>query len=69
MTQYNDDVKKQQEVLDKEKEQNTVKSWELKIKDGKWTEETLDHASGKRIINYNDKRKNTVEEYHGEDVE
>jgi hypothetical protein len=51
MTQYKDDVKKQREVLDKEKEQNTVKSWELRIKDGKWTEETLDHISGKRVIN------------------
>jgi len=69
MTQYKDDVEKQREVLDKEKELNTVKSWELRIKDGKWTEETIDHKSGKRIINYNDKRKNTVEEYYGEDVE
>jgi hypothetical protein len=66
MTEYSEAVEKQREVLKKEAEDNKVKSIDIRIKDGRWTESTTDYASGKRVIEFNDKRKNNIEEYHGE---
>ena len=65
MTEYSEAVEKQREVLKKEAEDNKVKSIDIRIKDGRWTESTTDYASGKRVIEFNDKRKNNIEEYHG----
>jgi hypothetical protein len=66
MTEYSEAVEKQREVLKKEAEDNKVKSIDIRIKDGRWTESTTDYASGKRVIEFNDKRKNNIEEHHGE---
>jgi len=66
MTEYSEAVEKQREVLKKEAEDNKVKSIDIRIKDGRWTESTTDYASGKRVIEFNDKRKNNIEEYHDE---
>ena len=65
MTEFYEAVEQQREVLKKEEEDNQVKSIDIRIKDGRWTESTTDYASGKRVIEFNDKRKNNVEEYHG----
>ena len=65
MTEFNEAVEQQREVLKKESEDNQVKSIDIRIKDGRWTESTTDYASGKRVIEFNDKRKNNIEEYHG----
>jgi hypothetical protein len=66
MTEYSEAVEKQREVLKKEAEDNKVKSIDIRIKEGRWTESTTDYASGKRVIEFNDKRKNNIEEHHGE---
>jgi len=65
MTEFYEAVEQQREVLKKESEDNQVKSIDIRIKDGRWTESTTDYASGKRVIEFNDKRKNNIEEYHG----
>ena len=65
MTEFYEAVEQQREVLKKEEEDNQVKSIDIRIKDGRWTESTTDYASGKRVIEFNDKRKNNIEEYHG----
>jgi len=65
MTEFYEAVEQQREVLKKEEEDNQIKSIDIRIKDGRWTESTTDYASGKRVIEFNDKRKNNVEEYHG----
>lgn len=65
MTEYNEAVEQQREVLKKEAEDSQVKSIDIRINDGKWTESTTDYVSGKRVIEFNDKRKNNVEEYYG----
>jgi len=66
MTEYSEAVEKQREVLKKEAEDNKIKSIDIRIKEGRWTESTTDYASGKRVIEFNDKRKNNIEEHHGE---
>jgi len=65
MTEFYEAVEQQREVLKKEAEDNQVKSIDIRINDGKWTESTTDYASGKRVIEFNDKRKNNIEEYYG----
>jgi hypothetical protein len=66
MTEFFEAVEQQREILKKEAEDNQVKSIDIRIKDGNWTESTTDYVSGKRITEFNDKRKKTIEEYYGE---
>ena len=70
MTQYNEAVEKQKEVLEMEKKANSVVCMDIRFKDGKWTKQTTDYADGRRVTEYRDKRKaKIVEDRYGEDVE
>lgn len=69
MTEFFEAVEQQKEILKKEAEANQVKSIDIRINDGKWTESTTDYVSGRRVIEFNDKRKKNIEEYYGEDVD
>jgi hypothetical protein len=63
MTEFYDVVEKQREILDLEKEAKRVVGIDTRYKDGLWTQQTIDYADGRRVTEYRDSRKKTVEEY------
>lgn len=63
MTEFYDVVEKQREILDLEKEAKRVVGIDTRYKDGLWTQQTTDYADGRRVTEYRDSRKKTVEEY------
>ena len=62
MTQYNKDVEQQKEMLKLEKKAKQIVCIETRYKDGLWSQQTVDYADGRRITEYRDKRKATIEE-------
>ena len=70
MTQYEEAVEKQREMLELEKQAKQIKAIDTRYKDGLWYKQTIDYANGRRVTEYRDKRRATIEEYlHGEDME
>jgi hypothetical protein len=70
MTQYEEAVEKQREILEQEKQDKQIKSIDPRFKDGLWYKQTTDYADGRRVTEYRDKRKSKiVENIYGEDVE
>ena len=70
MTQYEEAVEKQREILEQEKQAKQIKSIDTRFKDGLWYKQTTDYADGRRVTEYRDKRKSKIEEnIYGEDVE
>ena len=70
MTQYEEAVEKQREILEQEKQAKQIKSIDTRFKDGLWYKQTTDYADGRRVTEYRDKRKSKiVENIYGEDVE
>ena len=70
MTQYEEAVEKQREILEQEKQAKQIKSIDTRFKDGLWYKQTIDYADGRRVTEYRDKRRATIEENrYGEDVE
>ena len=68
MTEFNDSVEKQREVLALEKQAKQITAVDTRYKDGLWYKQTVDYADGRRITEYRDKRKATIEENrYGED--
>ena len=63
MTEFYDVVEKQKEILNLEKEAKRVVGIDTRYKDGLWTQQTTDYADGRRVTEYRDSRKKTVEEY------
>ena len=63
MTEFYDVVEKQREILDLEKEAKRVVGIDTRYKDGLWTQQTTDYADGRRVTEYRDSRKKTLEEY------
>ena len=63
MTQHNDIVEQQRQTLELEKKATQVVCLETRYKDGIWTQQTIDYADGRRVTEYRDSRKKTVEEY------
>ena len=57
MTQYKNRVEEQRKKLKQEQLDNQVTCIDCRYKDGKWTEIMTIYASGKRVTEYNDKRK------------
>ena len=57
MTQYKDKVKKRKEEIEQEKEDNSISFIEIRFKDGSWSQRTVGYGNGKRVTEYNDKRK------------
>jgi hypothetical protein len=66
MTQYNDVVELQKEILDKEQADKSVTSIDTRYENGKWIQQTIFYASGKKVTEFRDTRKKTIEEYYGE---
>ena len=70
MTQYDEVVKKQKEFLEAEKRARSIVAIDTRFKGGIWTEQTVDYADGRRVTEFNDRRKKTiVENRYGEDME
>ena len=62
MTEFYEAVEQQREILDLEKKAKQIVSIETRYKDGLWSQQTVDYADGRRITEYRDKRKATLEE-------
>jgi len=68
MTEFYDVVEKQREILELEKQAKQITAIDTRYKDGLWYKQTVDYADGRRITEYRDKRKATIEENrYGED--
>jgi hypothetical protein len=68
MTEFYDVVEKQKEILELEKQAKQITAIDTRYKDGLWYKQTVDYADGRRITEYRDKRKGTIEENrYGED--
>ena len=57
MTQYNEAVEQQREILEQEKLDNQVTALDVRYKNGKWTKIITRYGNGKEVTEYNDKRK------------
>ena len=62
MTEFYEAVEQQREILDLEKKAKQIVCIETRYKDGLWSQQTVDYADGRRITEYRDKRKATIEE-------
>ena len=70
MTQYDESVEQQRQMLELEKQAKQIVAIDTRYKDGLWYQQTVDYADGRRITEYRDSRKKTIEENrYGEDVE
>ena len=68
MTEFYDVVEKQREILELEKQAKQITAIDTRYKDGLWYKQIVDYADGRRITEYRDKRKATIEENrYGED--
>ena len=63
MTQHSDAVEQQRQMLELEKQAKQVVGIDTRYKDGLWTQQTVSYADGRRITEYRDSRKKTLEEY------
>jgi hypothetical protein len=64
MTQYDEAVEQQREILELEKKAKQIVAIDTRYKNGLWYKQTTDYADGRRITEYRDKRKATVEEHY-----
>jgi hypothetical protein len=62
MTEFYEAVEQQREILDLEKKAKQIVSIETRYKDGLWSQQTVDYADGRRVTEFRDKRKATLEE-------
>jgi|TARA_R110001632_G_scaffold23646_2_gene66849 hypothetical protein len=68
MTQHDEAVEQQKEILELEKQAKQIVCIETRYKDGLWSQQTIDYADGRRVIEFRDSRKKTIEENrYGED--
>ena len=70
MTQHDEAVEQQREILELEKQAKQIVAIDTRYKDGLWYKQTVDYADCRRVTEYRDKRRATIEENrYGEDVE
>jgi nitrogen fixation protein FixH len=70
MTEFYEAVEQQREILELEKQAKQIVAIDTRYKDGLWYKQTVDYADGRRITEYRDKRRATIEENrYGEDVD
>jgi len=63
MTQHSEAVEQQRQMLELEKQAKQVVAIDTRYKNGLWTQQTVSYADGRRITEYRDSRKKTLEEY------
>jgi|TARA_B100000900_G_C20528946_1_gene695473 hypothetical protein len=64
MTQHDEAVEKQREFLEMEKKAKSIIAIDTRFKDGLWYKQTVDYADGRRVTEYRDKRRATIEEHY-----
>ena len=64
MTQHDEAVEQQRQMLELEKQAKQVIAIDTRYKDGLWYKQTVDYADGRRVTEYRDKRKTTEEEHY-----
>ena len=64
MTQHSEAVEKQREILELEKKAKQIIAVDTRYKDGLWYKQITDYADGRRVTEYRDKRKATIEEHY-----
>jgi len=70
MTQYDEAVEQQRKILELEQQAKQVVAIDTRYKDGLWYKQTTDYADGRRITEYRDQRRATVEENrYGKDMD
>ena len=70
MTQHDDAVEQQRQMLKLEKEAKRIVGIDTRYKDGLWYQQTVDYADGRSVTEYRDKRRTkVVEDKYGKDVE
>ena len=70
MTQHDEAVAQQREILELEKQAKQIIAIDTRYKDGLWYKQTVDYADGRSVTENRDKRRATIEENrYGEDVE
>ena len=70
MTEFYNVVEQQREILELEKQAKQIICIETRYQDGLWSQQTVDYADGRRVTEFRDSRKKTIEENrYGEDVE
>ena len=70
MTQHDEAVEQQRQILELEKQAKRVVGIDTRYKGGLWYKQTVDYADGRSVTEYRDKRRATIEENrYGEDVE
>jgi len=62
MTEFYDVVEKQREILELEKQAKQIICIETRYQDGLWSQQTTDYADGRRVTEFRDSRKRTIEE-------
>ena len=62
MTEFYDAVEQQRQTLELERQAKQITAIDTRYKDGLWYKQTVDYADGRRITEYRDKRKGTIEE-------
>ena len=62
MTEYNEAVEQQREILELEKQAKQIIAIDTRYKDGLWYKQIVDYADGRRVTEYRDKRKTKVVE-------
>ena len=62
MTEFYDAVEQQRQTLELERQAKQITAIDTRYKDGLWYKQTVDYADGRRITEYRDKRKATIEE-------
>jgi hypothetical protein len=68
MTEFYDAVEQQRQTLELERQAKQITAIDTRYKDGLWYKQTVDYADGRRVTEYRDKRKGTIEENrYGED--
>jgi|TARA_R110001632_G_scaffold16973_3_gene54377 hypothetical protein len=68
MTEFYDVVEQQREILELEKQAKQIVCIETRYQDGLWSQQTIDYADGRRVTEFRDSRKKTIEENrYGED--
>ena len=70
MTEHNDIVEQQRQILELEKQAKQIVAIDTRYKEGLWYKQIVDYADGRRVTEYRDKRKHTIEENrYGEDMD
>jgi hypothetical protein len=66
MTQYDEKVQARKLQLEEEAKSRQTLAIDTRYKDGLWYKQIIDYADGRRVTEYRDKRRATIEEYiHG----